>query len=109
MPVGLFGEQRMSILVRRDGGFDALRMQTEIGVCVDGDADRAAKFWQMLVHDEIRIDEEDFIAGVEGRKHGEHDDAGGGAREDEQAGIGPAGVGDDFRGFCRRAMSSPMP
>jgi len=65
----------------RNGGFEALGVEAEVGVRVYGNGHCAAEFGEMLVHDEVGIEEEDFVAGVEGREHGEHD-AGGGAGED---------------------------
>ena len=68
-------------------------MQAEIGIGIDGDGDGAAKLGQVVVHDEVGVEEEDFVARVEGGEEGE-EKAGGGAGKDEDGGIVPAGFLD---------------
>ena len=81
---------------RGDCGFQTIGMEAEVGVGIDGHGHRATEFGQVLVHDEVGIEKDRLVAGgVEGGEHGEHE-AGGGAGEDQEAGIGPAGVAGDF-------------
>src|SRR5258706_13302552 len=51
-------------------------MEAEIGVAVDGAGLAAREGQQVLVHDEVRVEEDRFVAGVDGGEDGEEEAAG---------------------------------
>ena len=74
------GAEDRSLLAWGDGGFEAGRRGSgNRGRNRRARGRRPQSLREVLVHDEIGIEEEDLIAGVESGEHGE-DQAGGGAR-----------------------------
>ena len=66
---GCSGELRISSLVRGViACFDAVGVEAEIGIAVDDDRLAAGHREQVLVHHEVRIEEDRFVAGIDGRQ-----------------------------------------
>jgi len=57
-------------------GFDALGGEFEVGVGVDGDGFSAEEVYEVFVHDEVGVCEENFVVGVYGGHECEEESAG---------------------------------
>src|SRR5207244_313252 len=70
---------------RRQGGADAVHVDLVVGVSIDEDRFAAGQRHQVRVHDEVRIEQDDFVAWIDGAEQGQDQAAAGAAGNDDLA------------------------